>query len=136
MESLRSLWHYVLEHPLEVVGLIVAYYSFFLPIRHYLNQRKLEEEDKRFNNYHRLIKEMVQGGGPGETYLDRQIAVVFELRNYKEYYPVTERILLGLCQTWANCDVRILNEINLTLAFIARWNGKFPQRVQQWYTNL
>ncbi len=47
-----------------------------------------------FNNYHELIKELNQSGAPGEPIkLYRQVAVVYELRNYPRYYSVSRRIL-------------------------------------------
>ncbi len=101
-----------------IVGIVLAYFAVLLPIYKYLQEKRLEERDKRFLNYHNLIDELV--GGPGKTpMLDRQIATVYELRNFKEYYPVSLRILAGLKQTWAdrgdsNKNKRVLDEINLT----------------------
>lgn len=112
--------NYIAKHPLEIAGLILAYLAFVVPIRQYLGQREIEERDKRFNNYHRLIKELV-GPDNGVAYMDRQVAVVFELRNYPEYYGVSKRILEGLRQAWMREDgsfQRLITEIDLTVEFI------------------
>ena len=79
-------------------------------------------KDKRFNNYHRLIKELVDGDDPDVALrLDRQIALIFELRNYPSYYKVTRRILLGLkASGWNEHSPRLGEEINLTLSYIDR----------------
>lgn len=123
LESIKHIWSYVIDHPVEVAGLIVAYFSLILPIRQYLNQRKLDERDKRFNNYHRLIKELV--GPDGTVLMDRQIAVVFELRNYPEYYDVSKRILLGCRNSWSNTNQsleRLIQEIDYTIIYIDKKN--------------
>ena len=112
---------YVKDHLIEVIGLLIAYFSLIVPIRQYLGQRKLEEKDKRFNNYHRLIKELVSPDSQGQAVMmDRQIAVIFELRNYPEYYEVSKRILEDLATIWKHDSrsERVTNEINLTVRFI------------------
>ncbi len=71
----------------KIIGIVLAYFGLVLPIFKYLQEKRLEEKDKRFLNYHRLIDELI--GGPNKTpMLDRQIAIIYELRNFKDYYPV------------------------------------------------
>lgn len=49
-----------------------------------------------FQNYHKLIKELNQSDTEGEDIkLYRQVAVVYELRNYPRYFSVSTRILQG-----------------------------------------
>ena len=70
-----------------------------------------------FNNYHKLIKELSQSDTPGEhVKLDRQVAVVYELRNYPRYFSVSKRILQGWLDSKGNqnneysrlyCEMRI-----------------------------
>jgi len=49
-----------------------------------------------FKNYHRLIKALNQSDTPNESIkLYRQVAVVYELRNYPRYFSVSKRILKG-----------------------------------------
>jgi hypothetical protein len=84
----------------------------------YLDKRKSELSDKRFEVYHRLIKELVEPPTPdGKTYLDRQIAVAFELRSFPEYAEVTQRILSGLRESWGSDskNTRLITEIDLTM---------------------
>lgn len=72
-----------------------------------------------FNSYHRLIKELVEGDSGG-TRMDRQIAVIFELRNFKNYYEVSLRILKGPRKDWEgenNKNKRLLDELDLSIAF-------------------
>lgn len=98
-----------------VIGL--AYFTALLPLYKYLQEKRIEEKDKRFRNYHKLIDDLLGGAGKN-LMLDRQIAIVFELRNYKEYYPVTLRILKGLTENWVKISDynigRLRDEIKLT----------------------
>jgi len=90
-----------------VIGGLFALVKFF----EYLN-------DKRFNNYHRLIKELVdKETQEAEMREDRQIAVIFELRSYRSYYKVTRRILENLKIHWKD-HPRLVNEIDLTLEYM------------------
>ena len=48
--------------------------------------------------------------------LDSQIAIIFELRNFKEYSEVTTRILNSLASEWKNdAKPRLIEELNLTV---------------------
>jgi len=115
---LTEIKKFLIDNWANLVGILLAYFALLLPIFKYLQEKRLEEKDKRFLNYHRLIDELAGGSGK-DPMLDRQIAIVFELRNFKEYHPVTLRILTGLKQTWFNPEdpnknKRLLEEISLT----------------------
>lgn len=95
--------------------------SLAFTARKYTQTRRVEQEQLRFENYHRLIGELV--GGVRENMnmkLDSQIAIVYELRNFFQYTPVTIRILTALYQEWLPVEKnkRLLEEINLTLEFL------------------
>ena len=100
--------------PLLVVLIPLAY-----QVWQFLDQRKRELRDKRFEIFHRLIRDLVEPSeGRITMKLDRQIAIIFELRNFPEYAEVTERILKGLRENWSkNTDnfARLITEIDLTL---------------------
>ena len=113
---------YIIENLDKILGVLIAYFSLILPIYKFLQDKRKEERNKRFENYHKLIDELV-GGQPGrQVMLDRQIAIIFELRHFKEYFPVTLRILTGLKTSWANSNQRLLDEIAMTEQYIkASW---------------
>ncbi|MBV9762857.1 MAG: hypothetical protein JO340_20020 [Acidobacteriaceae bacterium] len=74
-------------------------------------------EWRQFEIYHRLIKELVEPNDKG-TYIDRQCAVVFELRRFKNYQQLTVRILEGLRHDWKDVPqfhARLKKEIDLAL---------------------
>lgn len=84
-------------------------------------QNRQEIKDKRFSTYHILLEKLVNpGSSPDKTlYLDQQIGIVYELRNYPNYFPVSVRILKGLRENefWQKHD-RMITEIDLTLKYM------------------
>ena len=108
--------------PLLIVLIPIAYQLW-----QYLDQKKHELRDKRFEVFHRLIRDLVEPPeGKSEIKLDRQIAIVFELRNFPEYRDVAERILKGLREHWSK-DIdnfapynRLITEVDLTLGYITK----------------
>lgn len=92
--------------------LALAAWKFFL-----LRRDKIKREE--FEIYHEKIKELVEPQGKDTPiYLDRQIAIIFELRHFKRYYPVSHRILKGLLKDWENGEERLRSEIMHTISYI------------------
>lgn len=126
------------DNSLTLIGIVVAIVTFIIPIYKYLFDRKLQLQDARFKIYHGLIKSLVQPELRQEnvvdeetglvcnkycTMEDRQIATIFELRNFPEYFEVTERILHKLKTEWGGnpSNEHIINEIRYTLSYIATY---------------
>jgi hypothetical protein len=116
----------------EVISIIVAILLALVPavwtyIR-YLGLKSKELQHERFKIYHGLIRELVQPDPPGQAMaMDRQIAVVFELRHFPEYFELTLRLLEGLRDTWVNHGFdRLTQEINSTIDFIAERSKHKP----------
>ncbi len=97
----------------------------------YLSLKRRELREHRFQTYHKLIQQLVEREDPNlPMKLDRQIAVVFELRNFKEYFPVTPRILKGLREDWQDHGPeskrnRLLQEIEESIKFIEPKTRRF-----------
>lgn len=124
-----GIWGYLKSKWIELVGLLIAFLAFFLPIYRYIAQKREEQRDKRFVTYHKLIKDLVQPDSNGRIMLDRQIATAFEFRNFPSYFDITKRILSDLKKSWENIpeNQRIVTELNLTIAYIDnenRWYNK------------
>ncbi len=84
----------------------------------WVNIKKTEDKQRKFETYHKLIKDLVEPDKKGkEIKLDRQIAIIYELTNYKQYYSVSKRILQGLLISWKD-NKRLVDEINITLNYI------------------
>lgn len=95
-------------------------------------QRARESREKQFATFHKLVKELVSPAEKDEKmWLDRQIAVAFELRHFRRYYDVTERILNGVKTTWEEKPdyARLIDEIKLTLDHIANRPWRRFQRL-------
>lgn len=78
----------------------------------YVDVRRSEERERRFQNYHKLI-ERLNAPLPGheDAYLNVQQAAVFELRNYKEYKEVTKDIF----SQWIERESRLAEGMKKTL---------------------
>ena len=88
----------------------------------HLLQRRAELKFKRFELYHSLIRQLVEPDQPsGEMRVSRQMAVVFELRNFPEHAEISARILRGLLETWVSDKPHLrplTDEIRSTIAFL------------------
>ncbi|WP_321404474.1 hypothetical protein [Maridesulfovibrio sp.] len=86
----------------------------------YLFQKRQELKNKHFKTYHALVKQLVEGEKDSDLMLDRQLAVVFELRNFSEYYEPSLRILVGLKESWEKNSgrSRLIDEIEETISYI------------------
>ena len=116
----------------EWIAALVSIGAIAVTAIHYINLRSQEIRQKRFEVYHSLIRDFVQPDQTtGATYLDRQIAVAFELRNFPEYYELSLRLLEGLLHSWKEHDSgsqrnRLLDEMKRTIEYIQK-------RRNQWH---
>lgn len=102
-----------------IIGIIVGYISIIQPIIGLTRSQNRINKEQRFKTYHELIDHF--SGANGRPQLDRQIAVVYELRRFKEYHPVTKRILTDWKSSLDandNNHKRLIKEMEETLAFI------------------
>jgi hypothetical protein len=101
-------------------GFIAASIAFILGFLKYLSERRDVHYWKEFEVFHRLVKELVEPDKE-KIYLDRQAAVIFELRNFKRYYSFSLRMLKELRKYWNKVPdqfPRLIREIDLTIEFI------------------
>jgi hypothetical protein len=110
---------------LSAVGAAVA---FVWSVFQFFSVRAREARAREFETFHRLIKELVEPPAEGASlYIDRQCAVLYELRFFPRYYPFTRRTLQGLKTKWSLTAAhfpRILEEFDITLKIIdARTNS-------------
>ncbi len=107
-----------------IIGSIVAIAAFLLSFAslafsayRFVKVRQEEQRQRRFENYHKLIAELVGGARDRQVMkLDSQIAIIYELRNFKEYSEVTIRILNSLMTEWASHQKpRLIEELRLTV---------------------
>jgi hypothetical protein len=82
---------------------------------------------KEFEVYHKLVKELVEPPSEGAAlYVDRQAAIMYELRNFKRYYPYSLRMLRGLQEKWSVVPdqfPRLIEELSLTIEFLEKQVG-------------
>lgn len=120
---------------LSILGAIAA---FAWPVFQFVAVRRKEQEIHEFEAFHRIMKELVSpDGGTQSTWVDRQIAAAFELRNFRRYDEVILRILPALRDHWGTESrmARVVAEIGLTVDHIRRpWNlrGNGMERPGRW----
>lgn len=83
----------------EIISIIIALFGVVIPLAIFLISKSKEQKQINFERFHR---EIISGlynrcGGLG---LDQQVAIIFELRNFPEYFPVTKRILMDSKEYW------------------------------------
>ena len=106
---------------LSAVGAALA---FIFGVYKFQAERRTTLFWKEFEVYHKLVKELVEPPvESGPMYVDRQAAIMFEMLNFKRYYPYSLRMLKGLRQKWAAVSdqfPRLLDELELTIAHIEK----------------
>ncbi|MHB0925742.1 MAG: hypothetical protein ACYC1F_04485 [Gallionellaceae bacterium] len=110
------------------LGIFGAAIAFSWSVFQFILERRRESHEKQFEAFHKLVKELVQPGQDGYLWIDRQAAIIFELRHFPRYYEFTERMLEGLKMKWeADSEFkwpRLIEEVNLTLNLISESNIK------------
>jgi len=108
---MREILNFIELHSISlaiVISLIGGLFKFW----QYIDIKRNELKQKRFENYHKLIERLAAPLNSGNnTFLDVQKAAVFELRNYPEYKKVTEDIL----ENWIKRDTQLNDLMSDTL---------------------
>jgi hypothetical protein len=112
-----------LSNNTAALSILGAALAFIWATSQQVLQRKQEAREREFQNYHRLVRELVSPDAQGAVmWIDRQAAVVYELRHFPRYYEFTERMLITLRQKWAQDPnmqwPHLIEEIDLTLKHI------------------
>jgi len=119
------------------IGLAGAAIAFAWSAIQFILSRRSELRSREFEHYHLLIKELVSPDSETKsTWIDRQVAVVFELRHFPRYYEPTVRILSGLKEQWsANpqsaSSTRLFKEIEFTIEYIQRKNKTISSKLRK-----
>ena len=115
------------------LGTVGAAIAFAWSVFQFFSVRAREARSREFETFHRLVKELVEPTAQGGSlYIDRQCAVLYELRFFPRYYPFTRRTLLGLKEKWtlsASQFPRILEELDITLNVIERRSNSVRRRL-------
>lgn len=90
---------------LSILGAAIA---FIWSTTQQLARRKAEAGERQFQAFHEIVEKVVSPERTdGVVYIDRQAAVVFELRHFPRYYDFTERMLVRLKKKWVAAQTRI-----------------------------
>lgn len=106
----------------KAIIVITAFFTVLLPFMQYLSSKGREQRQQNFVNFHDKIMKTISGH-EREARHDEQLAVIFELRNYPEYFPVSKRILSGHkaeleAAAKNETSKSLISEINETLEYM------------------
>ncbi len=125
-------WKFVSDHN-GALGFMLAFGTAAAALYHYLSIKRSEERARRFSNFHQLLQDLNEGkpkpnGEAGGQYIDRQLAIIYELRNFTDYHPVILIILNRSIVTWGLSENKsraiLISEAEKSLSFIInckRW---------------
>lgn len=122
------MWTWVVANN-GLLALIVAAAVAIATLVQYISIKRSEESARIFSNFHQLLQDLNEGkeranGAAGAQYIDRQVAIMFELREFVKYYPVILRILKRSIKTWGGSGNpwagELVEEAKKTIAFIKR----------------
>jgi len=111
------------SNAIATLGILGAAVAFMVSTWEQVNQRRAEANERQFQAFHRVVESVVAPDPKGGLhYVDRQAAVIFELRHFPRYYDFTERMLLRLKKKWTaepepHSDV-LVEEIDVALKHI------------------
>ncbi len=120
---MTAVWHWLGDNG-TALGVVLAALPILWAVVQFIRIKRAEDRRVQFTTFHDLVKQLVQAEAADQAMrIDRQIAVIFELRSFKPYYPVTLRILKGLKKDWAGFAQpgpgdRLMTEIDLAIADI------------------
>lgn len=108
-----------------VVPILGAVGSALWAFLSYIDLKKREVREKQLQLYHDLVRKLVSPPAGSNMKLDSQIAIVYELTNFPDYFPLTARILEGLRREWIEPrHERLIEEMDLALDLIRKKNKK------------
>jgi hypothetical protein len=94
------MWKWIVENN-GTLAFFLSLLTAACGLYHYISIKRSEERARRFASFHELV-DALNGNDKGDApFIDRQIAVVYEMRNFPEYYPVTLRILERSLLSWS-----------------------------------
>ena len=99
---------------------LVSFATLAFSALRYVTTRRDAQLQVEFENYHKLIAQLVGSQRNTETMkMDSQVAIVYELQRFTRYKPVTVRILTGLRDEWSgngSNNSRLIDEMNIAIA--------------------
>ena len=121
------MWEWLVENN-GVLALIVAVLVAVAALVQFFWIKISEEKARQFANYHKLLEDLNEkkdaDGKTSGQYLDRQMAIIYELRSLRRYHAISLRILDRCLLTWAHLSnagyAPVIAEAHRTIAFIKR----------------
>lgn len=100
-----------------IIGVAVTVGIGVIGFCHYIAIKRAEERGRRYDRYHKLLEDLNVSPRGDAPFVDRQVAVVYEMRNFPEYFSVSLRILKRSLARWKEMSKR--SELSATLLHTA-----------------
>lgn len=82
----------------EFIGIIISFLSIIIPLAIFLISKNKEQKQINFEKFHKVLRALYNKDN--EFGLDQQIAIIFEIRNFPEYFTVSKRIIMDSKKYW------------------------------------
>ena len=108
----------------EFFGIIVTFLTVIIPSVILLLSKNEEQKLINYKKFHELIVELSNQDKAKKIGLDQQIAIIYELINFPDHYPVIKRILFDLKINWEGKKKndpkydRLIREADKTMEYI------------------
>ena len=111
----------------EFIGIIISFLGVVIPLAIFLINKNKEQRQINFEKFHKEIIRALYNKDT-EFGLDQQIAIIFEIRNFPEYFSVAKRILMDSKDYWKSLNSdkkltdisfnRLIKEADETIKYI------------------
>lgn len=97
----------------EFIGIIISFFTVAIPFASFFISKNKEQKQINFNKFHKDLMVILSNNNPeGHIGLIQQVAIIYEFRNYPEYYPVINRVLEFEIKRWKD---EVKKNKNLTI---------------------
>ncbi len=99
----------------EFIAFVISFVGAGWAVYKYFDLKNREERRHDYKAYHELISAFTAG-----TALEKQMVILYELRNYPRYFEMTKQLIDHLLQRMENenADTQLIKQAKSTLAFI------------------
>lgn len=112
----------------EFILLSLSIVSLLIPIIQLILKKNYEQKLTNYNIFHELVNKL--NNVDGTVGLSQQMAIIYELKNFPQYFPIIKRILKQNISHWelkkesdkGNLEKYkiLINEATITLDFIEK----------------
>lgn len=106
--------------------LLILIIPLLIPLWKFIDSKSKQQNQINFERFHDSLMSGLANQGGEKVGLDQQVAILYELRNYPEYFPVVKRLLIYQIGRWEGLLGKephfnmLIQEANETLKYISK----------------